>query len=70
MELTLGLLFALGLGGSTVDIVKDTNYVETAFRVVCVKSGGKWINQGMPGAACTGQDRDLGKQEDEASIDV
>ena len=66
MELTLAAIFVLGLGGSTVDIVKDTNYVETAFRVVCVKSGGKWINQGMPGAACTGQER--GKPEDEASI--
>ncbi|RKZ81745.1 MAG: hypothetical protein DRQ39_11500 [Gammaproteobacteria bacterium] len=62
MESVLAVLFVLGLGGSTVDIVKDTNYVETAFRVVCVKTGGKWEGQGMPGAACVGQERDIGKE--------
>ena len=61
MELTLGLLFALGLGGSTVDIAKGTNFVETAFMEVCYNTGGKWVNTGTPNAACTGQDFNLGK---------
>lgn len=63
MELTIGLLFALGLGGSTVDIVKDTNVVETPFRYICLKTDGEWVNRGQPGAACINQERELGKGE-------
>ena len=50
---TIATLAALSLGGSTVDIVKGTNYIETIQRVICVKTmDAKWINKHTPQAKC------------------
>ena len=50
----LATVAVLGFAGSTHDIVKDTNYVEAVFRVVCAKTGGEWVNLHQPHAACVG----------------
>ncbi len=51
---TLAAVALFGFGGSTIDIVKGTNIVETPFRYVCHKAGGDWINLHQPHAACVG----------------
>ena len=67
----MGVILAAILGFVGQDIVNETNYVQVPFAYVCLKTGGKWVNKNMPGAACVGQDDGwLNPKKDEASTDA